>query len=231
MLQNKDLKIFGHRGAAGLAFENSVSSIQKAIAIGVDGIEIDVWKTVDNELVVFHDTYLDRLTDKSGLIVDLDKAALDTIRLKNGEQIPKLIDVIELVKNSGVQLLVEVKSEDAFQPTIEILQVNIDNSEFIIGSFFHECIKNGKAAHPELQTAVMFEGIPAGLAQYLEEVNADYIVTSIETFNKKLLYTVAAQGRKLLFYTVNMPAEIALAKDAAPYGVITNYPDLFTQKK
>ncbi len=53
MLRNKDIKIFGHRGAAGLAFENTLDSIQRGIDAGVDGIEIDVWKTVDNEIVVF----------------------------------------------------------------------------------------------------------------------------------------------------------------------------------
>ncbi len=99
MLRNKDIKIFGHRGAAGLAFENTLDSIQRAMDAGVDGIEIDVWKTVDNEIVVFHDTYLDRLSDTSGLISNLDSSTINTIKLKNGDRIPKLVDVIKLVRN------------------------------------------------------------------------------------------------------------------------------------
>src|SRR3954468_9949278 len=113
MLINKDIKIFGHRGAAGLAFENTLQSIQRGLDEGVDGIEIDVWKTTDNELVVFHDAYLDRLTERSGLIRYLSSKDILNTKLKNGDSIPTLLEVIQLINKSNAQLLVEVKAEEA----------------------------------------------------------------------------------------------------------------------
>jgi glycerophosphoryl diester phosphodiesterase len=229
MLRNKNIMIFGHRGAAGLAFENTLQSIQRGLDEGVDGIEIDVWKTTDNELVVFHDTYLDRLTEQSGLIHSLSSNDIRTIKLKNGDRIPTLFEVIRLIKKSNAQLLVEVKAEDAFDLTLTMLKKNLDASGYIVGSFFHSGIKQCKDVNPEVQTAIMFECVPLQFDKYLQQVNPDYIVTSIETYNQYLLDTINAQGRKLLFYTVNTAPEIELAIQASPYGIITNYPDLFAR--
>ena len=230
MFRNKNIRVFGHRGAAGLVFENTLLSIQRAIDEGVDGIEIDVWKTTDNEIVVFHDAYLNRLTEKSGLIRNLSADDIHATKLKNGNTIPTLLQVVQLIQQSNVQLLVEIKDEAALDLTLEILKNNLDTSAYIIGSFFHNCIQQCKQNNPEVQTAIMFECVPVQLDEYLQRVNADYTVTAIETYNDYLLDTVKQQGRKLLLYTVNTPAEIELAIVAAPYGIITNYPNLFVEK-
>ncbi len=229
MLRNKDIRIFGHRGAAGIAFENTLQSIQKGLDEGVDGIEIDVWKTADGELVVFHDAYLDRLTERSGLIRSLSSNDICSIRLKNGDRIPTLLEVIQLIKRSDAQLLVEIKAEDALDLTLAMLKKNLEASGYIVGSFFHSIIKQCKDVNPEVQTAIMFECVPLQFDEYLQQVNPDYIVTSIETYNQYLLDIVKAQERKLLFYTVNTAPEIELAMKAAPYGIITSCPDLFAE--
>jgi glycerophosphoryl diester phosphodiesterase len=231
MLKNNEIKIFGHRGAAGLAFENTLPGIQRALDEGVDGIEIDVWKTTDNELVVFHDAYLDRLTEKSGLIADFSSSELRVIKLKSGDHIPTLVEVIQMIEKSGVQLLVEVKHEEAFDLTVNELKKSLDVSRYTVGSFYHKGIKHLKETNPNINTAIMFECVPILFEDYLNKVNPDYIVASIETYNPYLIETVKAQGRKLLFYTVNTPAEIKLAMQAVPYGIISNYPNLFVDKQ
>lgn len=226
MSKSKNLKIFGHRGAAGLAFENTLRSIQRALDEGVDGIEIDVWKTRDNELVVFHDAYLDRLTGKSGLIADLSSGERQALSLKNGDHIPTMYEAIQLIEKSSVHLLVEIKDERAFDLALHELRKSLDVSRFTIGSFYHSGIKQLKEANPEISIAIMFECVPVLFDDYLYKINPDYIVASIETYNSYLVDVVKEQGRKLLFYTVNSPAELSLARQAAPYGIITNYPNL-----
>ena len=52
----------GHRGAKGYATENTLVSFQKAIELGVDGIELDVHLSIDGEIVVIHDDTIDRTT-------------------------------------------------------------------------------------------------------------------------------------------------------------------------
>jgi len=63
------LKI-GHRGAKGHEAENTLVSFQKAIALGVDMIELDVYLSKDNHPVVIHDKTLDRTTSGHGLVAD-----------------------------------------------------------------------------------------------------------------------------------------------------------------
>jgi glycerophosphoryl diester phosphodiesterase len=224
-------RIFGHRGAAGLVAENTLASIRKAIELGVDYIEIDVWKTTDNEVIVFHDAYLDRVTFQSGFVAEMDYPALSNIKLKEGNSIPTLKEVIELVKPAKIPLLVEVKAENAFQATMEILENECAYQDFIIGSFYHKTIMELKIKKPELRTAIMFECVPVFLEDYLNKVDPDYVVVSIETHDQYLVETVRSQHRKLVFYTVNSEPEIALALKNSPYGIVTNFPDRFLKRE
>jgi glycerophosphoryl diester phosphodiesterase len=66
----------GHRGAAGHAPENTLLSIEAALAIGVDVVEIDVHRSLDGHLIVMHDERVDRTTNGSGYIRDLTLAEL-----------------------------------------------------------------------------------------------------------------------------------------------------------
>ena len=61
----------GHRGAKGYIAENTLESINMAVELNVDGVEIDVFKCLSGELVLFHDKDLKKLTGRSGKIEDL----------------------------------------------------------------------------------------------------------------------------------------------------------------
>ena len=63
--------VIGHRGAAGLAPENTLTSFKKAAAIGADMIELDVHKTSDDYLVCIHDDDVSRTTEGEGLVSEL----------------------------------------------------------------------------------------------------------------------------------------------------------------
>ncbi len=64
-------RILGHRGAAGLAPENTLPSFALALALGADILELDVHGTRDGVVVVMHDDTVDRTTDGSGAVRDL----------------------------------------------------------------------------------------------------------------------------------------------------------------
>ena len=68
--------IIGHRGAKGIAPENSLSGFKKAIELGIDGVELDVHLTKDGKLVVIHDVDLKRLTGLKNPIKQLTFEAL-----------------------------------------------------------------------------------------------------------------------------------------------------------
>ena len=77
------LKI-GHRGAKGYEPENTLASFQKAIELQVDGIELDVHLSSDNQLVVIHDKTINRTTNGKGLVNSFTKTELQNWRPPSG---------------------------------------------------------------------------------------------------------------------------------------------------
>ena len=100
-------KIVAHRGywrTDGSA-QNSITSLQKAAAVGCYGSEFDVWLTADGVPVVFHDATIDGIR-----IEDTTFATLMNHRLQNGEFIPTLQQYLtEGSKIEGCQLFLEIK--------------------------------------------------------------------------------------------------------------------------
>src|SRR5579884_3789243 len=86
----------GHRGARGHEPENTVRSVRRALELGADGIEIDVY-FVDGELIVIHDPTLDRTTNGRGRIVRKTFAQLRSLDAGKGERIPTLREIFETV--------------------------------------------------------------------------------------------------------------------------------------
>ena len=90
------LKI-GHRGAKSLEPENTLLSFQKAIDIGVDGIELDVRLTADGELVVIHDETIDRTSNGNGFVNQFTLKEIQKFRIHTTQEIPTLKAVLEVV--------------------------------------------------------------------------------------------------------------------------------------
>jgi glycerophosphoryl diester phosphodiesterase len=102
--------------------ENSRAAIRAAIAAGY-GIEIDVQLSADDAAMVFHDDYLERLTQAQGPVRLQTAAALGKIALRGtDESIPDLQDVLALVAGQ-VPLLIEIKDQDgAMGPNVGPLE-------------------------------------------------------------------------------------------------------------
>jgi len=109
-------KIIGHRGAAGLAPENTLSSIKKAYKSGLVFIEIDVKVTKDNIPILLHDDTIDRTTNKLGKcsnynfdeLSNLDAGSWFNKKYKN-EKILSLVDCIKFANKKKIGLNIELK--------------------------------------------------------------------------------------------------------------------------
>ena len=132
------LKI-GHRGAKGYVAENTLASFEKAIELGCNGIELDVWLTIDNEVVVIHDETIDRTTKYIGKVNDYlyeEIADLD---------IPILEDVIELV-NHRCFINIEIKDPKTTNFVVKIIEKHIEKfgysyENFLVSSFYFEVLE------------------------------------------------------------------------------------------
>ena len=107
--------VIAHRGASGLAPENSLAAFALAVELGADRIEINVRLARDGVPVVMHDATVDRTSDGGGRVSDLTWDELRRLRLrpKRGED-PALLGLPSLeqtLEHARLPLCVELKSE------------------------------------------------------------------------------------------------------------------------
>ena len=92
----------------GNQFRTSLASIEKAMEIGVDMIEVDVFRIKSGEIAVFHDERVDRLTNGAGRIEEYTVTELKALTLQGGHRIPLLQDVLKTIDHR-VPLNIELK--------------------------------------------------------------------------------------------------------------------------
>src|SRR6476659_3415866 len=97
--------VFAHRGGAALAPENTMRAFDNGVALGADGLELDVHLSRDGVVVVHHDRVLDRTTALRGPVADRRADELVSAG------VPTLEDV--LARHRDVRVIVEIKRTDA----------------------------------------------------------------------------------------------------------------------
>lgn len=212
------LKI-GHRGAKGHLPENTLASFEKAIALGVDMIELDVWLSSDKIPMVIHDETIDRTTSKTGLVTDYIAKELQHLG------IPTLRDVFELVDNR-CEINVEIKTFSATQAVLNLIAKNTFNqSKILISSFdwnalqevrFHdEDIRIGVLSETDLDLAIAF-------AKFIkaEAIHPYYHLLTAENVEK-----IKEKGFKVFPWTINEPEDITFVKSLEVDGIITDFPE------
>jgi glycerophosphoryl diester phosphodiesterase len=137
------MKVIGHRGAAGLAPENTFAGFDLALDLGVDGIETDVQRTKDGTLVLFHDDRLDKTTNGAGVLQATSWQELQKLDAGSwfdakyaGERIPLLVAALDRY-GTRTQFDLEVKQvgiEDEVLSVVEELQL-LDRITFTSQNF------------------------------------------------------------------------------------------------
>jgi glycerophosphoryl diester phosphodiesterase len=113
---------FAHQGAhaEGGPGENTMAAFEAAVALGYRYLETDAHVTADGVLVAFHDDQLDRLTDRTGVIGDLPWAEVGAARVRGGEGVPLLEDL--LTAWPDVRINIDPKHGAAVDPLVELIR-------------------------------------------------------------------------------------------------------------
>ena len=222
MTTASEFLIIGHRGAAGLAPENTLPSFRKALELGVDAIELDVY-SIEGELLVFHDDTLDRTTNGTGEIQAQSLTSLRELDAGQGARIPLLEEVLDLV-DGQVLVNIELKGPDTAEPVAARLG-DWPSTRFLVSSFYHGELTRFHQLAPAVPTAPLFSKTHARMFDIAESLNAWSINLSRRITSSNLLAEIRRRGYRSLIYTVNDP-EMArhLAADGAS-GIFTDYPD------
>ncbi|MDO6601168.1 glycerophosphoryl diester phosphodiesterase [Arenibacter palladensis] len=225
---NKPL-VIGHRGAMGHETENTLASIQKAMDLGVDMIEIDVFKIKSGETVVFHDEEVERLTDSVGKIEDYNFEDLQKLTLIGDHKIPTLQEVLNLI-DKKVQLNIELKGANTADRVNFIMNYYIKEKgwsmdKFIISSFRWDELKTMRTLNADVPIAILVYGDPLNALEIGNELDAVAINPYFEDLTLENVNEIKKAGFKIYPWTVNEPEEIEAVERLGVDGIITNYPE------
>lgn len=225
----KEPLVIGHRGAMGHETENTLPSIQKAMDLGVDMIEIDVFKIKSGEIVVFHDDTLERLTNAPGNIEDYYITDLNKVIVEGGHKIPMLQDVLKLINNK-VALNIELKGAGTADKVNFIMNYYIEKKNwspdnFIISSFNLDELKEMRKRNPKVAIAVLTEENPVDAIAVAKELNAVAINPYFKNLDLEKANEIRDAGFKIYTWTVNEPSDIDAMKRIGVDGIITNFPE------
>jgi glycerophosphoryl diester phosphodiesterase len=221
-------KLIGHRGAAGLALENSRESILAALRYDIDAIEFDVRKTKDNQLIVMHDRHTGRVAPKRVAISSLTLAELQALELHDGQTIPTLEDVFRLVGNKKT-LVIDIKDNGTADPLLVLLDKYPEvNVEFT--SLRHRELITLQAARPQSPILVLEHFSPFEIIHTARRLHATGISLNMWLMNP-LTYRLALRyNLELRVYTVNHPWLMHFFTRLYPQVVIyTDHPERFVQ--
>lgn len=229
--QSKPCVLIGHRGACGYEPENTLKSFTQAIDMGCDGIELDVHVCKSGEVVVLHDTTLDRTTNGKGNVTEKTLEELKQYDAGKGEKIPTLAEVLDLL-GDRITINIELKGYGTLEPTVSLLEEyfkmgKLSPSNVVLTSFIHEYIKDARTLLPIVRTGLLIRSELLGFSALSEAADADYLVTFYEYANENVISDAHSRGIKVMTYTVNDMEEIRRLKKLGIDGIITNYPDRF----
>lgn len=227
--------IVGHRGAMGLAPENTLKAFQIGCESNAQVVECDIHLSKDKQLIVIHDNTLNRTTNGTGWVRDFTLTELKKLDAGDGETIPTLDEVVGLVMNTNKKLIIEIKGEswnvvkETADSLLEYLKGNKYSDKLIVHSFWHEVVKLVKEKLPEIKTAViMMLGLPPQkMIDLIHSANADGAAIAYDYISPELVKLANKKNLFLDAWVLDYETTFNRLKEMGVNGLITNYPGKF----
>jgi len=222
------LKI-GHRGAKGHAPENTLISFQKAIELGVDGIELDVHLTSDLQLICIHDDTLDRTTYATGLINSFTLSELKAVQIENLYEIPTLEEVLDLI-DKKIFINIELKGKNTAKPVAAIIEQFITKknwtyNHFIVSSFDWNALQEVRSLNSNIAIGVLTQTDLALAIGFADFIKAKSIHPYFHLLTHENSALMQEKGFHVFPWTVNEQVDIQKIKSFQVDGIITDFPD------
>ncbi len=219
------LKI-ARRGASGYAPENTTEAFINSTKLDCDVVEFDLHMTRDGHIVVMHDHTVQRTTDGIGRIDNLMLHEIKSFNELNGESIPTLQGVIDILKNKK-KMMLDIKDQAAELRILEIIEDNNIEDNVIIDSDDPDIILNIKSINPRLHVylgganATNYESV----IKQAEIIGAEMIKTHNLIATKELIRMAHQHHVGVYVWGAEKNAEI---RDMILIGVdaiVCNFPD------
>lgn len=243
--------VIAHRGGKGLWPENSLFAFERASALGVDMLEMDVHLSSDGELVVIHDRTLERTTDGEGPVAALSLEQLQALDAgyrwsadggqsypyrDQGVRIPRFIEVLE--RFPSIAKVIEIKVPDVGMEAqlCEALTAHQQLDRVIVGSFYdrslqlfrEQCPGVATSAGPgsvRLLVALNWLGLANLLSPSYQALQIPEAHDGLQVASPRLLKNAQERGLNVQLWTINEQPDMRRLLDLGAHALITDYPD------
>ncbi len=230
MHRGRRILVIGHRADSINAPENSLAAVRSAMDLGVDMVEIDIQKTADDHLVVFHDLSLTRVAGRAERVSEMTVEEITQVDIGSrfspafrGEPIPTLQQVLEETRGK-VRVLIDVKVYGGARGTAEQLVTLLDEmdvrEEVWIQSFDRTFLEEIRRLDPELHIGQIFF-LAVG---DLRALDVDFYAVEKDILTNRIVRQARMANRQVLVWTLNTEEEILEALRFDLDGIITNEP-------
>ena len=219
----RDVSVTAHRGGAGYSEENTMDAFRNAAEMGVKSVELDVRKTKDGQLVVYHNATIPsgKTTKK---VADLTLNQL----LKLNPNIPTLDEVMAYLSETDMEAMVELKVSGVERAVLECAEQNGMQERATYGSFSSSVIQTIKKLRPESETIYIISNptVFNDIVKNPSRLSFDAASVALGLLTEDAVCSLHLSGKRVLAWTLNSIEEIQRAIEIGVDGVISDYPDL-----
>ncbi|GAA2069220.1 glycerophosphodiester phosphodiesterase [Aeromicrobium halocynthiae] len=232
-----------HRGGALLpgleGLENTMAAFRAAVELGYTYLETDVHASRDGVVYAFHDSDLSRLGGTPDGISDLPSERVDAVRLVDREPIPRLTTV--LTELPSARLNIDVKSDHALEPTLEVLREADALDRVCLASFSGARLRRIRALEPSVATsagprevATVVLGPTRGIRESVVRAGVTCLQVParrgpVPVVTRRFVAHAHDLGLQVHVWTVDDPAEMRSLLRIGVDGIVTDRPDLLRQ--
>lgn len=222
------IRYTGHRGAMGYVAENTLLSFERAVADGVDDVELDLRLSKDGVMVIMHDAAVDRTTDGHGAVADLTLAELRRLDAGDGQRIPTFEEALDSVT---VRILAEIKSADVVEPLIRLLAARPELRDRVdVIGFDPDVVSAVIAAFPEMRTALLSVVASTELVDRAAQLGATWVGVGWEGSTRSLVDYTHSLGLEYSLWPAPTHDDIDRAISLGADAVTTDYPRLIGER-
>jgi len=218
-------RIIGHRGAAGLALENSAESIRAALKHDVDAVEFDIHLTKDKKLIVIHDAHTGRVSPTKVRIKDATLDELRNLPLHNGQTLPTLDEIMDIIGSKPV--VIDIKDAGSAAELLQVLKRH-PRAHVSFASFQHDELRFLHERLPKIPIYVLEHLSPIDIIHSAVNLRAQGIGLNKWLMNPLTYFFARRYHLELYVYTVNNRFLGLILKKLYPdVTICTDHPQRF----
>jgi glycerophosphoryl diester phosphodiesterase len=213
--------VIAHRGASGYEYENSRAAFRRAVVLDADGVELDVHATSDGAIVVHHDAEIPGF----GPIAQFSRTEARQVRIRNGEPLPLLSEILELVGDRDVYVEIKSLPEIHDEALLEVLAGGPVPGRYSVHSFDHRIVRRLGSCRPAVRSGILLSAYLDDPVAAMRGVGASTLWQEWQQVDRDLVSRVHEAGFSIIAWTVNEIGDLERMARLGVDGLCGNYPD------